>query len=112
MLKLLVDKFEKHGGNMNIGEKIKRIRTAKLMTQRELAGGEITRNMLSRIENGAAQPSMSTVRYIAERLNVSPGFLLAGEEDEWLYFKSNEMNNIKATAEEIVLREVVYVPLR
>ncbi len=80
---------------MNIGEKIKRIRTAKLMTQRELAGGEITRNMLSRIENGAAQPSMSTVVYIAERLNVSPGFLLAGEEDEWLYFKSNDMNNIK-----------------
>ncbi len=80
---------------MNIGEKIKKIRTAKLMTQRELAGGEITRNMLSRIENGAAQPSMSTVIYIAERLNVSPGFLLAGEDDEWLYFKSSEMNNIK-----------------
>ncbi len=80
---------------MNIGEKIKRIRTAKLMTQRELAGTEITRNMLSRIENGAAQPSMSTVNYIAERLNVSPGFLLAGDDDEWLYFKSSEMSNIK-----------------
>ncbi len=80
---------------MNIGEKIKRIRTAKLMTQRELAGTEITRNMLSRIENGAAKPSLDTVYYIAERLNVSPGFLLAGDEDEWLYFKSSEVNNIK-----------------
>ena len=80
---------------MQIGEKIKRLRTAKLMTQSELVGGEITRNMLSRIENGAAQPSMATVKYIAERLNVSAGFLLADEEDELLYFKSAEIGNIK-----------------
>ena len=80
---------------MNIGEKIKKIRTAKLMTQSELAGSHITRNMLSQIENGSAQPSMATVTYIAQKLNVSPGFLLAGEEDEWLYFKSGEINNIK-----------------
>lgn len=80
---------------MEIGEKIKRLRGAKLMTQAELAGSEITRNMLSRIENGAAQPSIGTVRYIAERLNVSPGFLLAGEDDEQLYFKSQEIENIK-----------------
>ena len=80
---------------MHIGEKIKRLRTAKLMTQSELVGGEITRNMLSRIENGAAQPSMATIKYIAERLNVSPGFLLAEEEDEILYLKSVEISNIK-----------------
>ncbi len=80
---------------MEIGEKIKRLRSAKLMTQAELAGSEITRNMLSRIENGAALPSMGTVKYIAERLGVSPGFLLAGEEDEQLYFKSQEIENIK-----------------
>lgn len=83
------------GENMHIGEKIKRLRVAKLMTQSELVGGEITRNMLSRIENGAAQPSMATIKYIAERLNVSPGFLLADENDEMLYFKSAEMGNIK-----------------
>lgn len=80
---------------MQIGEKIKKLRTAKLMTQNELVGGEITRNMLSRIENGAAQPSMATLKYIAQRLNVSVGFLLAEEEDEILYFKSAEINNIK-----------------
>ena len=80
---------------MEIGEKIKRLRTAKLMTQAELAGTEITRNMLSRIENGAAMPSLGTVMYIASRLNVSPGFLLAGEDDEQLYFKAQEINNIK-----------------
>ena len=80
---------------MNIGEKIKKIRAAKLMTQSELAGTHITRNMLSQIENGSAQPSMATILYISQKLNVSPGFLLAGEDDEWLYFKSSEINNIK-----------------
>ena len=57
--------------NNTIGEKIKRLRCAKLMTQSELVGGEITRNMLSRIENGAAQPSLDTLRYIAKKLNKS-----------------------------------------
>ena len=85
---------------MEIGEKIKRLRTAKLMTQAELAGGEITRNMLSRIENGAAQPSIGTVKYIAARLNVSPGFLLAGEDDELLYFKAGEIENVKKAYEQ------------
>jgi transcriptional regulator with XRE-family HTH domain len=70
------------------------------MTQAELAGGEITRNMLSRIENGAAQPSIGTVKYIAARLNVSPGFLLAGEDDELLYFKASEIENVKKAYEQ------------
>ena len=80
---------------MTIGEKIKKLRTDKLMSQSELAGSEITRNMLSQIEHGSALPSLSTVRYIAARLNVSPGFLLAEDEDEMLYLKQAEINNIK-----------------
>jgi transcriptional regulator with XRE-family HTH domain len=80
---------------MNIGEKIKRIRTAKVMTQSELVGGKITRNMLSRIENGAANPSIDTVYYIAERLKVSPGYLLADENDEMVFRKHSEIVGIK-----------------
>ena len=80
---------------MNIGEKIRMLRTSKFMTQSELAGTEITRNMLSRIENGAAQPSLDTLRYIASKLNVSAGFLLSEEKDEQMYLKHNEMNSIK-----------------
>ena len=81
---------------MQIGEKIKKLRTAKLMTQSELAGTEITRNMLSRIENGAAKPSMETLYYIASRLKVSPGFLLAEGKDEEIYFKHNEIVGVKS----------------
>lgn len=80
---------------MNIGEKIRDLRIAKLMTQSELAGNHITRNMLSCIENGVAQPSLSTICYIAGRLNVPVGFLLAEEGDELVYRKMNSMSNIK-----------------
>ena len=82
---------------MHIGEKIKALRTAKLMTQSELAGAEITRNMLSRIENGAAQPSLDTLRYIASKLNVSAGYLLSDSNDEKMYEKHNEINAIKTS---------------
>ena len=80
---------------MSIGKKIKKLRNAKMMTQSELAGGEITRNMLSRIENEAAQPSLDTVRYLAARLNVSPSYLLAEGTDEYMYIKHKEINDIK-----------------
>ena len=40
----------------DIGEKIKRLRLQRNMTQSDLAGDQITRNMLSRVENGAALP--------------------------------------------------------
>lgn len=80
---------------MNIGKKIKELRTKKLMTQAELAGDVITRNMLSCIENGAAQPSLGTLRHIAAKLGVPVGYLLADEEEELLYAKMSEIKDIK-----------------
>ena len=80
---------------MNIGEKIKKLRNEKFMTQSQLAGIEITRNMLSRIENGAALPSLGTVKYLAARLNVPAGYLIGGPEDERIYKKNTELKEIK-----------------
>ena len=80
---------------MNIGEKIKNLRMSKMITQQELAGDFITRNMLSRIEHGAALPSLPTVIYLANRLGVPAGFLLAEEENEFLYQKIRYMPNIR-----------------
>ena len=80
---------------MDIGKKIKELRSAKLMTQTELAGHEITRNMLSRIENGAALPSVGTVIYLAERLGVHPGVLLSDGDDDLVFVKNNLLKNIK-----------------
>ncbi len=80
---------------MNIGERIRELRVSKLMTQSDLAGDRITRNMLSCIENGTANPSLSTILYLAGRLNVPAGFLLAEAGDEIVYRKISNLSNIK-----------------
>ena len=80
---------------MNIGERIRELRISKLMTQADLAGDRITRNMLSCIENGSANPSLSTIIYIAGRLGVPAGFLLAEQGDEMAYRKMSNLSNIK-----------------
>ena len=80
---------------MNIGERIRELRISKLMTQADLAGDHITRNMLSCIENGSANPSLSTIVYIAGRLGVPAGFLLADQGDEMAYRKMSNLSNIK-----------------
>lgn len=80
---------------MDIGKKIKSLRSEKLMTQSELAGTEITRNMLSRIENGAALPSLGTILYLAKKLGVPAGYLLSEGDEEFLYNKTGVMKNIK-----------------
>lgn len=82
-------------GTVNIGDKIKQLRLSKLMTQTELAGDHITRNMLSSIEHGAALPSLSTVLYIAERLNVPVGYLLSDAEYDFFYRKMAALPNIR-----------------
>lgn len=80
---------------MDIGKKIKKLRTEKLMTQSELTGEEITRNMLSRIENGAALPSLGTIVYLAQKLGVPAGYLLSEGDEEFLYHKTSVMKNIR-----------------
>ena len=82
---------------MKIGEKIKKIRTEKSMTQSELAGDFITRNMLSLIESGSAHPSLPTVEYIAKRLNVPLGILVSDDDGEYFYRRMNAMKNIHRT---------------
>ncbi len=59
-----------------IGERIRAMRIRCGMTQSDLAGGDVTRNMLSRIENGAALPSLHNLCRIADKLGVPPGALL------------------------------------
>lgn len=64
---------------MELGEKIRLARLEAGLSQRQLCGDEITRNMLSQIEHGTAKPSMSTLRYLASRLGKSVSYFL--EED-------------------------------
>ena len=80
---------------MNVGEKIKKLRLEKMMTQSDLSGDRVTRNMLSLIEKGKAVPSMQTLAYIASRLNVSVGFLLADEREERMLVKYSKISDIR-----------------
>ena len=80
---------------MSVGEKVRELRIAKMMSQSELAGTQVTRNMISCIENGTAMPSLSTVFYLAKRLGVSVGYLLAEGEDDQFYRKMEQMENVK-----------------
>lgn len=66
---------------MSVGNKIKALRLQRGMTQGTLAEGIITRGMLSRIESGSANPSMASLAALAERLDVSPSFLLESGDD-------------------------------
>lgn len=53
---------------MELGQRIRQARLEQGLSQRQLCGQEITRNMLSQIENGSARPSMTTLQYLAARL--------------------------------------------
>ena len=64
---------------MELGQKLRLARQEAGLSQRQLCGEVITRNMLSQIENGTAKPSMETLRYLAGRLGKSVSFFL--EED-------------------------------
>ncbi len=62
-----------------IGHRIKEARLAKKMTQTEVVGDFITRNMLSQIESGSALPSMKTLAYLASVLGIPLSVLMADE---------------------------------
>lgn len=60
----------------SIGRRIKEARLAKKMTQAEVVGNFITRNMLSQIESGTALPSMKTLAYLSQVLDLPFSSLL------------------------------------
>ena len=53
---------------MELGKKLRQARLEAGLSQRQLCGDEITRNMLSQIENGSARPSMDTLQFLAGQL--------------------------------------------
>lgn len=61
---------------MSLGDRIKQARLEAGLSQRQLCGDVITRNMLSQIENGSANPSMDTLRYLAAQLQKSVSYFL------------------------------------
>ncbi len=62
---------------VTLGQKIRAARLEWGMTQNEMAGDCITRNMLSKIETDSATPSVRTLEYLAKMLHLPTGCFLS-----------------------------------
>src|SRR5579864_9714868 len=63
-----------------IGERLKRLRLEKGLSQRELAAPGVSYAYISRIEAGTRQPSVKALRKLAAKLAVSADYLESGSE--------------------------------
>lgn len=81
---------------MRLGEKILRRRRELGLTQAALAGGQITRNMLCAIERGTATPSLPTMQYLAEKLEMPIGWFFCPEDEEFFYRKQRYFPHLAA----------------
>ena len=89
---------------MELGEKLYLARQEAGLSQRQLCGDTITRNMLSQIEHGSARPSMETLRYLAGRLEKPVSFFL--EEDASLSPNQMLMEQVRSLWKEDKTDEV------
>ena len=82
-----------------LGERIRELRKQQKFTLEALAGSELTKGMLSLIENNKANPSMESLTYIAKRLGVEVSELL---ED----VSSQELRKVLAQVEKLYYTEL------
>ena len=82
----------------DLGSRIRQLRKERKLTLAQLAGDRLTKGMLSLIENGKAQPSMESLYYIAQQLQVDMSSLLGEEVESFkeLMLEVEEMRNTLA----------------
>ena len=80
----------------DLGSRIRQLRKERKLTLEQLAGDRLTKGMLSLIENGKAQPSMESLHYIAQQLQVDVSSLLGDEVESFkeLMLEVEEMRNL------------------
>ena len=78
-----------------IGSKIKRRRCELGLTQSALCDDYMTRNMLSLIESGKAMPSLDTLEYLANKLNLPVSYILTESQSLFSYEKQEKIEYIK-----------------
>ena len=64
----------------SIGQRLRRLRTERRFSQRELSSPGVSYAYISRIEAGTRQPSVKALRMLARKLGVSAEYLETGSE--------------------------------
>jgi transcriptional regulator with XRE-family HTH domain len=67
-------------GNETVGRRLRRLRTERGFSQRELSSPGVSYAYISRIEAGARRPSVKALRMLARKLQVSPEYLETGSD--------------------------------
>src|SRR5918912_4278650 len=81
-----------------LGERVRRLRTARGLTQTELAEARVSKEYISQIETGKTRPTSQTLEWLAERLGVDTHYLVDGVSDR----EHREHEAIVCQAEEAV----------
>ena len=77
---------------MQIGEKIKRLRVEKQLTQEELANRcELSKGFISQLENDLTSPSIATLIDILDILGTNLNEFFSEASNEKIVFSKNDM---------------------
>jgi transcriptional regulator with XRE-family HTH domain len=82
-----------------IGERLRRLRLERGLSQRELSGPGVSYAYISRIEAGARKPSVKALRTLAGKLGVSTEYLETGAD-----ISARELRELHLTEAELRLR--------
>jgi transcriptional regulator with XRE-family HTH domain len=82
-----------------IGERLRRLRTERRLSQRELSEPGVSYAYISRIEASTRTPSVKALRKLARKLGVSPEYLETGSE-----IRAVEQRELELTDAELRLR--------
>lgn len=81
---------------MDIGEKIKRLRTGKQLTQEELANRcELSKGFISQVENNLTSPSIATLIDILDILGTNLKEFFSEDLNEKITFKQDDMFEVE-----------------
>src|SRR5919198_22790 len=83
----------------SIGQRLRRLRLEKGLSQRELAGPGVSYAYVSRIEGGQRRPSLRAIRRLARKLGVTAQYLETGSMTT-----SEEEREIRLSESELRLR--------
>ena len=90
---------ELEGQAESIGQRLRRLRHERGLSQRELASPGVSYAYISRIEAGARRPSVKALRMLAKKLGVSADYLETGSE-----IRESDQRELRIADAELELR--------